>query len=173
MRKQLLMFELLEIADKAGLSKSDFSKETFYYAQLYKTIIWVFALLFCNEKRKDCENESTEYNLDEEGKVKEIYLALSFRKKKMKRFVKFVSKNQKCLPSDLKKSFRLDAGICDHYGDGGLVIYPRKIRYLKPVEYQELYEDTEGSLTDEIINRDAYKKLRIIRDELLILLKGN
>jgi len=172
MRKKLLMSELLEIADKAGLSKSDFSRETFYRAQLYKTIIWVLALLFCNGK-KECENENTEYNLDEKGNVKEISLALSFKKRKMKRFVKFVSKNQKCLPSDLKKSFRLDAGICDHYGDGGLVIYPRKIRYLKPVEYQELYEDTEGSLTDEIINRDAYKKLRIIRDELLILLKGN
>ncbi|MDO8260856.1 MAG: hypothetical protein Q7T50_05185, partial [Candidatus Magasanikbacteria bacterium] len=89
-------------------------------------------------------------------------------------FVKFVSKNQKCLPHELKESFRLDAGVCDHhYSDGGLVIYPNKIRYLEKSEYEKLYEYTEGSLTDEIINRDAYKKLRIVRDELFILLKGD
>jgi len=155
MDKKLTLTSLIDMARSAGMQKSQFNGEVFFYAMLYRCIIWELARIFCVDKN-DRELTNTEYTLDDHNDVKEVSLLLNFKKNKMSDFVRFLKDNEDFLPNELRAMFRLSVG----YGYGNkeaLLIDAKQIANISQVEFER--ENSDGSLTDKILDSRGYMAL--------------
>ena len=169
MIRNLAFSDLLRLVKSSGLRKDDFTRETFFYAVIYKEIIWCLALIFCCSDT-ECELINTEYTLNDREEIKELSLLLNFKRKKMGDFAKFLSQNEKLIPNELREKFILSAGF--NFGNaGGVLIKDSCFRFISQDEF--MAEETEGSLTDEIKDAATYQKIRMLRENILALFKEN
>lgn len=170
MIRELTMDKVSEIAQEAGLTKDGFTKDDFFYAWLYKNIIWQLALIFVRE-RGALELTNSEYLLDENSDVVEVALILEFDKKTMKQFAIFLRRHKKIIPPELRKMFVLSAGSHYNKQQRSLLITADKITTRPIMNWAN--EGSDGSLTDEIHSQDVYSGNRIFNNNLATLLANN
>jgi hypothetical protein len=153
---------LLKLASNAGLKKSGFTQDAFFYGWLYKCLIWEFALYFANGESK-CELTNSEYAFDEQGNVREVAMILCFDNKTMNDFALFLVNHKESIPLKLREMFVLSAGS-NYNEQNTLFIDAKEISLVSKEEW--LKQDSDGSLTDEICEQDMYVATRIFRKML-------
>lgn len=154
------MKELLELAKNAGVKKGDFSKPKFFYAWIYREVICCMISVFSKSKHNIVNSE---YSLTGHGGIKEITIVLELYKEKIQNLGVFLAKNIELIPHELRQKFNMCIGNSDDK-NGGIIVSKEGVRLVSQSGFDE--EDTDGSLTDEIKNKETYAKLGILRKKM-------
>lgn len=149
--KKMDFENLLKVADSAGLKKDYFSSEIYFYAWLYKSII-------VNLIRELCPREfnitNSEYGfIPDSDKIDLVILLELYGSKKIKDVGQYIAANLQMIPTELRQRFNFLVGY-NRGNDGGFVINEFGLKFISQDEF--MADDTDGSLTDEIIDQAAY-----------------
>lgn len=151
--KELTFVEVMNLVCDAGLTKSGFSHERFYYAFIYEKIFWSLANMFSGCRCEITHIEYALYRIDRS----ELFICLDlFRERHIHEFGRFLSETPNLLPVELRNMFDVCVGF--NYGsDGGFIVKKDEIMLLTQDEYDEI--ESEGILSEEIVNLETYRAL--------------
>ena len=154
MKKSELTFaEVQALVRKADLKKEGFSHEMYFFAFIYVKIFWCLANVFSNGRCEITHNEYALHRIDR----KELFICLDlFDENHIHEFGRFIAENMKLLPLELRNMFDVWVGF-NYRNDGGFTVKEDSVIFMS----QEVYDqaESEGILTDEIIDRETYRSL--------------
>ncbi len=157
--------KLMRLAIDAGFRKIDFTKDLFFFALIYKEIIWRLALNF---SKRSCNITNTEYLFDNDESFTLTILMDFLEKNQMHEFMNFILRKCNFIPNRLRDVIDMYIGF--NYGnEGAIVIRKNDIIFITQEKF--MTDDSEGSLTDEILDvrvYEAIKKFRKVLSNIII-----
>lgn len=145
---------VLDIAKEAGLLEEHFAQPQYFFAWVYRSLLWEILSKFVPGRHN---LKSSEYDLDAEGRIKEITLIVEFEQlDELETVLSFLQKRHGLIPTQLREMMNLIVAI--YYAKKDVLFIGHDcMRMISHAEFVISESDEGGVLTDKIISQHAYQ----------------